>query len=118
MITAAESMNNVRKYRKDFGTPVLEKLSYYIEQSSLRGETSIEVGPLSQIDGYSAINKKDYYMLKRNGFNITFSATYEKERVSQYMSKIKTREISLTEYFGNSPELEDKVAIISWEAVQ
>jgi hypothetical protein len=30
------------------------------------------------------------------------------------MSKIKTREISLTEYFGNYPELEDKVAIISW----
>ena len=118
MITAAESMNNVRKYRKDFGTPVLEKLSYYIEQSSLRGKTSIEVGPLSQIDGYSAINKKDYYMLKRNGFNITFSATYEKERVSQYMSKIKTREISLIEYFGHTAELEDKVVIISWEAVQ
>jgi hypothetical protein len=58
MITAAESMNNVRKYRKDFGTPVLEKLSYYIEQSSLKGKTSIEVSSLSQIDGYAAINKK------------------------------------------------------------
>ena len=115
MITAAESMNNVRKYRKDFGTPVLEKLSYYIEQSSLRGETSIEVGPLSQIDGHCLINKKDYYMLKRNGFNITFRATYEKEQVNPNFAKVKTREISLIEYFGHTAELEDKVAIISWE---
>lgn len=115
MITAAESMNNVRKYRKDFGTSVLEKLSYCIEQSSLKGKTSIEVSPWSQIDGHCLINKKDYYMLKRNGFNITLSATYEKEKVNQYCTEVKTREISLSEYFGHTPELEDKVAIISWE---
>ena len=109
-ITANEAKHNVKIYKKEFGTSNLEKILKEIECKSKRGFSEFTLGRFYSISG---LNKKDYYLLKQNGFNIRFSATYDKERISECCTEFKTREISLHEYFCNN-SLEDKEVVISW----
>ena len=97
LITAVEARNNVRKFKKDFGTSSLEKILKEIQKLSENGESQIKLGYCSYP---ISLNKKDYYLLKQNGFNIEFSATYENIKVNNYCSNVKRRAITLTEYFN------------------
>lgn len=111
LITAVEARNNVRKFKKDFGTSSLEKILKEIQKLSENGESQIKLGYCSYP---ISLNKKDYYLLKQNGFNIEFSATYESIKVNNYCSNVKRRAITLTEYFNYSNNLTDKEVKISW----
>lgn len=113
MFTAADASRNVRNFKKDFGTSNLQLLLNCIEELSIQGKSSLELSIYSTVDHITGINKKDYYLLRQRGFNIKFSATYEKNKVNKYCTEIKTRDISLLEYF-KSTDLEDKVVTITW----
>jgi hypothetical protein len=113
MFTAADASRNVKNFKKNFGTSNVQLLLNCIEELSIQGKSSLQLSALSTVDHITGINKKDYYLLRQRGFNIQFSATYEKNKVNKYYTVIKTRDISLLEYF-NSADLEDKVVTITW----
>lgn len=110
-ITAKEAKHNVEQFRKNYGTSNLEKILKLIELVSKNGATNIKISNLREI---TYINKKDYYLLKQNGFIIKFSAVYERTKVNKWCDNVKTREISLQEYFCNN-SLEDKTVDIFWD---
>ena len=111
LITASEAKNNVHKYKKDFGTSSLEKILKEIQKLSENGESEIKLGYCSYP---ISLNKKDYYLLKQNGFDIEFSATYESIKINEHCNNIKRRAITLMEYFNYSNDLTDKEVKISW----
>ena len=109
-ITAIEARNNVHKYKKDFGTSSLESILKAIKQLSEAGKSTLI---LSRYDYNFHMNKKDYYLLKQCGFTIEFSGAYERIKINKHCTEIKTRSITLMEFF-NSNEIIDKEVKISW----
>lgn len=109
-MTAVEAKNNVRKFKKDFGTSSLENILKVIKQLSENGKSTLILG---RYDYNFHMNKKDYYLLKQCGFTIEFSGTYERTRINEYRTDIKTRSLTLIEFF-NSNEITDKEVKISW----
>jgi hypothetical protein len=110
IINAAEARNNVYKYKKDFGTSSLKKILEAIKDLSEDGKSTLILG---RYDYNFHMNKKDYYLLKQGGFNIEFSGAYERIRINEYRTDIKTRPLTLMEFF-NSNEITDKEVKISW----
>lgn len=110
IINAAEARNNVHKYEKDFGTSSLKEILESIKYLSEQGKSTLYIGQYGDI---SFLNKKDYYLLKQSGFNIEFSGAYERIKISDTGTQLKTRIITLMEYF-KSNNLTNKEAKISW----
>jgi hypothetical protein len=110
LITAIEARNNVHKYKKDFGTSSLKKILEAIKDLSEDGKSTLILG---RYDYNFHMNKKDYYLLKQCGFNIEFSGAYERTQINKHCTEIKTRSLTLMEFF-NSNEITDKEVKISW----
>lgn len=108
-ITASEARNNVKQFEKNFGTSKLKEVLELIETTSKNGAKRII---LREKIFRLPINKKDYYILKRNGFEFKFSATYEQKQISKFCTEVKRREISLQEFFDNNGLVDKEVEII------
>lgn len=108
-ITASEARNNVKQFEKNFGSSKLKEVLENIERISKNGVKKIKLR--EKFFGLP-INKKDYYILKRNGFDLKFSATYEQEQISKFYTEVKRREISLQEFFDDNGLVDKEVEII------
>lgn len=110
IINALEARNNVHKYQKDFGTSSLKEILESIKYLSEQGKSTLYINKYNAI---RHLNKKDYYLLKQNGFRIEFTGAYERIKISDTGVELKTRTITLMEYF-KSNDLTDKEVKISW----